>query len=142
MSSQKNESIKKLLYTVISLAIISIIILACLFESYDYQLNIYSAGHLYFDLINALRFGLELCVLTFVLNLSYSLIKRQRKLKASFLNMFTSYFCIYAFAIWLTSYLIGIGSVEIYWKLASGCGFFGGVLLFDSLMKKNATNIG
>jgi len=140
LGCQTNENVKKSLYTVISLVIISIIILVCLFESYDYTGNLYSAGHLYFDLINSLYFGLVLCALTIVLNLAYSLLKKQRKLQASFLNMFSAYFSIYAFGIWLSSYLIGIGSVEIYWKLASACGFFGIILLFDSIKKKNSTN--
>lgn len=102
MMRQTSSLLKRLIYTVISLVLISIIILACLFESYDYQRNTYSAGHLYFDLIAALKFGLALCAVTFVLNLTFSVLKKRRKLQASFLNMFSAYFCIYAFAIWLT----------------------------------------
>jgi hypothetical protein len=116
------------------------LILACLFKSYDYEQNLYNAGRLYMYLITSLDVGLKLSVMTIALNLSFTCYKRQRKLQASFLNMFTAYFCIYGFAIWLTSFLIGIGSVEIYWKLASACGFFGITVLLDSLIKKNAPN--
>lgn len=136
---QNHSQYNKLIYTIISLIVINGILITALFIAYEFHGNVYNAVKLFFLLLWSIWIGIILLSLTFIVNLIASIAKKNRKLKGSFINLFSAYFCIYTFIIWFISYLMGMEAVVEHWLIASICGILGILLLIDSFKKNKTT---